>query len=167
MPDLPNWRHFVVPQRHGSGCVPTGYEWLVRYLGIQGVNLGTFQEDFDLGREYNNFVSVSSKIKSIYPYINFRISDFPTGLEKINAIKSLLKDHIPCLISLALPDIENGQLVHKGWHIMPVVYIDDEKIKMIHHATTRGNEVWEFPLQQIIWIHDNMEGGKDIAWIIG
>lgn len=72
MPELPNWADLVVIQRRKkSGCVPTGYEWLIRYLKIQKVNLETFQENFDLGKKYNSFESVSSKIKAVYPFINF------------------------------------------------------------------------------------------------
>lgn len=65
MAQLLNWSKTVVPQRHESGCIPTGYEWLIRYLKIQGVNLKTFQEDFDLGQD-NSLDSVSAKIRSVY-----------------------------------------------------------------------------------------------------
>ena len=64
MPTLANWNSFTVTQRHETGCIPTGYEWLIRYLNIQGVNLSIFQESFDLGQanpamgaNYLNWVS--------------------------------------------------------------------------------------------------------------
>lgn len=157
MSELPNWDNIVVPQRHPTGCIPTGYEWLVRYLGIQGVNLATFQEDFDLGNE-NSFASVAERINSRYPYINIEIRDFSQGLEKIRAIRTHIENATPFLISLALWGTS-------GWHIMPIVHIGGQRIGMIHHANERGNVTWGFPIQEVIWRHDNMQGGKDIAWI--
>ena len=123
MAQLLNWSKTVVLQRHESGCIPTGYEWLIRYLKIQGVNLESFQEDFDLGQD-NSFDSVSAKIRSVYPAINIKVESFTKGIDKVNRIKSLLEEQKPCLISLALG---NGQ----GWHIMPVVNIDETSIQLI------------------------------------
>ena len=108
MAQLFDWPKTVVPQRHESGCIPTGYEWLIRYLKIQGVNLETFQEDFDLGQD-NSFDSVSAKIRSVYPTINIKVQSFTKGIDKVNRIKFLLEEQKPCLISLALG---RGQ----GWH---------------------------------------------------
>ena len=157
MPELSNWDDIIVPQRHRTGCIPTGYEWLIRYLGIQGVNLETFQEDFDLGNG-NNFVSIADRVKSRHPHINIEIQNFDQGLEKIRAIRTLIENGTPCLISLAL-----GRT--SGWHIMPIVYVSGQRIRMIHHASERGNLTWGFPIQEVIWRHNNMQGGKDIAWI--
>ena len=117
MVELVYWDNIVVPQRHSTGCVPTGYEWLIRYLGIRGVNLETFQEEFDLGQN-SSFGSVAAKIRSKYPVINIQIEYFTKGIDKVQDIKSLIEEHTPCLISLAL----GGK---NGWHIMSVVRIDD------------------------------------------
>jgi hypothetical protein len=157
MVQLLDWSKTVVPQRHESGCVPTGYEWLIRYLKIQGVNLETFQEDFDLGQN-NSFESVSAKIRSVYPKINVIVESFTKGIDKVNRIKSLLVEQKPCLISLAL-----GR--GKGWHIMPVVNIDETTIQLIHHADAEGHCTWIFSIAQIVWRHDYLQGGNDISWI--
>lgn len=156
MTQLLDWSKTIVPQRHESGCVPTGYEWLIRYLKIQGVNLGTFQEDFDLGQN-NRFDSVSAKIRSVYPTINIKLQSFTKGIDKVNHVKSLLEEQKPCLISLALG---NGL----GWHIMPVVRID-ETIQLIHHTDAEGNYTWVFPVAEIVWRHDYLQGGNDVSWI--
>jgi hypothetical protein len=156
MTQLLDWSKTRVLQRHESGCVPTGYEWLIRYLKIQGVNLGTFQEDFDLGQG-NSFDSVSAKIRSIYPTINIQVEKFTKGIDKVNRIKSLLEEQKPCLISLALG---KGQ----GWHITPVVRID-ETIQLIHHADAEGNYTWVFPIAEVIWRNDYLQGGHDMSWI--
>jgi hypothetical protein len=51
-----------------------------------------------------------------------------------------------------------------GWHIMPVVCID-ETIQMIHHADADGQCTWVFPIAEIVWRHDYLQGGQDISWI--
>jgi hypothetical protein len=142
--------------KHESGCIPTGYEWLIRYLRIQGVNLETFQEDFDLGQD-NSLDSVSAKIRSVYPAINIKVQSFTKGTDKVNRVKSLLEEQKPCLISLALG---KGQ----GWHIMPVVRIDETMV-LIHHSDAEGHYTWSFPIAEIVWRHDYLQGGNDISWI--
>jgi hypothetical protein len=163
MTELSNWENIRVPQRHYTGCVPTGYEWLIRYLGVPGVNLETFQEDFDLDLNQktlpqNNFQSVGSKITARYPHINIQIKSYDQGLEKIQAIRSLIEKQSPCLVSIAL----GGSA---GCHIMPVVYIDNNIIKMIHDAKEGENHVWGLPIEDVIQIHNYGRDGKDIAWI--
>jgi len=125
-------------------------------LKIQGVNLETFQETFDLGQD-NSFDSVSAKIRSSYPSINIKVESFTSGIDKVNRIKSLLEEQKPCVISLALG---NGQ----GWLIMPVERID-ETIQLIHHADADGHCTWVFPVSEIVWRHDCLQGGHDISWI--
>jgi hypothetical protein len=156
MPELLDWNKTLVRQRHESGCIATGYEWLIRYLKIQGVNLGTFQEDFDLGSA-NSFDSVSAKIRSVYPAIDIKVESFTLGIDKVTRIKSLIEEQKPCLISVSLG---YGQ----GWHIMPVVRID-ETVQLIHHADVDGLCTWVFPIAEIAWRHDYLKGGQDISWI--
>jgi hypothetical protein len=49
MPELPGWRNFAVEQRRpATGCIPTGFEMLVRAAGLADVDLSSFQDDFDL-----------------------------------------------------------------------------------------------------------------------
>jgi len=157
MVQLSDWSKTIVPQHHESGCIPTGYEWLIRYLKIMGVSFETFQEDFDLGQD-NSFDSVSAKIRRIYPAIDIKVQSFTKGIDKVNRIKSLLEEQKPCLISLSLG---NSQ----GWHIMPVVSIDEIKIQLIHHADANGHYTWSFSIAEIVWRHDYLHGGKDISWI--
>jgi hypothetical protein len=157
MAQLSNWSKTIVPQRHESGCIPTGYEWLIHYLKIQGVNLETFQEDFDLGQD-SDFDSVSAKIRSVYPTINIKVQSFTKGIDKVNRIESLLGEQKPCLISLALGNVQ-------GWHIMPVVRIGETTIQLIHHADANGHCTWIFPIGEIVWRHDYLQGGHDISWI--
>ncbi|MGA2768658.1 MAG: hypothetical protein ABSF24_10145 [Candidatus Bathyarchaeia archaeon] len=158
MVELPNWEKIVVPQRHGTGCVPTGYEWMLRYLGTKGVNFDTFQEDFDLqysGEGKNNFQDVARKVKTTYPDVNISIKSFDIGKEKLEFIATLVSNAVPCLLSVAKTPVGGD------WHIVPVVSIDDTSVKVIW----TGNQTTMFAKTEIIHRHDNWPGGKDIAWI--
>jgi hypothetical protein len=157
MPELQNWDNVVVPQRHITGCIPTGFEWLIRYLRIQAVNPQTFQEDFDLGNN-NSFNSVAGRIRERYSNIDVQSKSFDQGIEKIRKIQSLIEEQKPCLISLALGH-------DSGWHIMLIVRVSNGRIDMIHSANTGGNHTWGFSVEEIKWRHDNLSGGKDISWI--
>jgi hypothetical protein len=53
----------------------------------------------------------------------------------------------------------------KNWHIMPVVEMNDLEVKMIHHACGNRNFIWNFPIDTVVWKHENLKGGKDISWI--
>jgi hypothetical protein len=170
MTELSHWNDVIVPQRYQTGCIPTGYEWLTRYLGIEGVELDTFQEDFDLQRAHqgmNSFVPIADKIRSRYPFINIHTECFDHGLEKVEAMKNLIERDVPCLISLALRGFRTseGHVIERGWHIMPVVRIDDRRITMIHKGTENRNARLELLIATIVSRHNDLEGGKDISWI--
>lgn len=46
---FPNWQNFAVHQRRSrSGCIPTGYEMILRAAAADGVDFAKFQDDFDL-----------------------------------------------------------------------------------------------------------------------
>ena len=112
--ELPNWEKIVVPQRHRTGCVPTGYEWIFRYLDIKDINYGTFQEDFDLQlvqEGMNNFQDVAKKVRARYPQVNINIKGFDTGEEKIEFVTQLISRAVPCLCqSLSYRQVETGIL---------------------------------------------------------
>jgi hypothetical protein len=157
MSTLANWNSFTVPQRHETGCIPTGYEWLIRYLNIRGVNFSNFQEDFDLGQA-NNFTNIAAKIEQIHPFIKIQVKTFAKGADKVERIKQLINEQTPCLMSLALGG-------GNGWHIMPVVKVEETIIEMVHHAVANQNHIWSFQIRDIIWRHDNLPGGNDISWV--
>lgn len=157
MVELANWEKLVVLQRHDTGCVPTGYEWLLRYLNVKGVNFDTFQEDFDLQlchEGMNNFQDVAAKVNATYPNVKINLKSFTTGKEKVEFVGRLINDGTPSLLSIAYSTLG-------GWHIVPVVSIDDTTIKVIW----TGNQTRVFAESDIVNRHDNWAGGKDIAWI--
>lgn len=168
MVELSHWQNIVVPQKHMlSGCIPTGYEWLIRYLNIQGVRLDIFQEVFDLERWgqiscnpnlRGSFTSVSEFINQIYPQIQIRILAFKTGIEKVNTIRYLISHDIPCIVSIAKTD--------GGWHIAPAISIDDSVIKVIWDTNQGTNVIVDYPIDYVIQLHDRIAGGNDISWIM-
>jgi hypothetical protein len=49
---FPDWQKYAVPQRYPlTGCIPTGYEIILRARGIDGIDYTTFQERFDLDKD--------------------------------------------------------------------------------------------------------------------
>jgi len=160
MVELSRWEDVVVPQKYEkTGCIPTGYEWLIRYLGIK-VNLDKFQDEFDLERSHkgdNDFRSVANEIMKKHPFIKIKTKDFPTGLEKVKFVYKLMEKGVPCLLSLA-------KTPAGCCHIVPVVKIDEE-FKAIWLKNSPKNEIWTCSVGEIIRRHDKWGGGKDIAWI--
>jgi hypothetical protein len=76
MTELSHWKNIVVPQRYETGCIPTSYEWMIRYLNIKNVNLDTFQEDFDLqrrGEGDNSFVPIADKVVQKYSQVSVKM----------------------------------------------------------------------------------------------
>jgi len=159
----------VVKQRDPShGCVPTGCEWMIRYKKLlRDDDLIKFQEEFNLFEKGGNtFKNVAEAIQRKYQDIHIETHDFKkddAGLEKIEFIKSLIRVQSPCLISVATK--EGGGT---NWHIMPVVGLDDEqKVLVLYHPENKDiNKNYEGKsYSDIIKIHKEELGGKDIAWI--
>ena len=79
MTELPDWNRYLVIQRDPNlGCISTGYEWMLRVAGIQGIDLDSFQDDFNLeakGLGGNNFNSIAKAVAITYP--NIRIIENP------------------------------------------------------------------------------------------
>src|SRR5262245_44131580 len=61
---LRDWEKFAVPQRSlPTGCIPAGYEYLLKSAGVEGPDFTTFQEEFDLGPEVNNLYTIAEAVK--------------------------------------------------------------------------------------------------------
>jgi len=162
MIELSHWKDLVVPQKNKvTGCIPASYEWMIKYVGTNGIDFETFQEKFDL-KERNSFKNVAAEINEAYPSINIKIKDdFKRGQEKIEFVRRLLSRDIPCLISIKKTVEEDLQ---GNYHILRVVSINDQKLSVIWDADD-SNMVKEFTLDDVISRHNNFEGGKDVAWI--
>jgi hypothetical protein len=168
---FPDWQKYAVPQkRPGSGCIPTGYEIILRASGVKDVDFSTFQDDFDLDKdrqphqEYqNNFESVAKAIKSKYPQVKLKKLDFAKGegALKLKAIEEMISNKKPILISLALTP--PGQ---RGWHIMPVVDSTDDELTLLYGTLQNGSfQVMNMKKTDLVAIHEQYDGGNDIAFL--
>jgi len=173
MPELKNWENNLVIQRDTElGCIPAGYEWMIRMLGIEGVKLDDFQEKFNLERKTkgheneikNNFESVANAVMQKYPQVKITYKKFngKPGREKIAKIEELINANTPCLISIAY--LINPNTV--AYHTVPAIYIDSKKLKVIWRVDNqRVAEIREFLTEELIRRHENWRGGDDIAWM--
>ena len=163
MPYLPDWDKCLIEQRDlERGCIPTGYEWMIRVAGIEDVNLETFQEDFNLearGEGENNFDSIAEAVERRYPSVRIRRKSFETGEDKVRFIRDLVEKGVPCLLSLTLDP-------RGGWHIVPVIYADDQKMELVLLVDGQGRrKICEIPLDEVIRRHNDWPGGEDVAWL--
>ena len=84
--------------------------------------------------------------------------DFSNGQDKIDFMRKLIRNDVPCLVSIT-------KATEGGWQCVPVVSVDDERVKVIWAGKVSGNQVCDYPVKEIISRHDNWFGGKDIASI--
>lgn len=164
---FPNWRSFAVHQRRPqTGCIPTGYEMILRAAAAESVDFGTFQDDFDLDIDVglrqvgllNNFVSVADEVKKKYPWITFTQRSFETGAEKVAFIDSMLAAKRPVLISLSLEPFG-----HSGWHIMPVVDATADRYLLLEYVEPDGTHKTQWIDKSVLAaVHDGFDGGKEV-----
>jgi hypothetical protein len=168
---FPDWKRYAVRQRRAlSGCVPTGYEILLRAAGVEGIDLDSFQDDFDLDQDLvmgmqprNNFESVADAVRAKYPRLNFRRLGFKTGSEKLAFVEARIAQQQPVLVSLSLAGVQAGG---GGWHIMPVVDASDDDLTLLNRILPDGRrEVLRVPKSEFVRIHDTYPGGDDVAYL--
>jgi hypothetical protein len=166
MSAFPDWKKFAVHQRRDrTGCIPTGYEILLRAADAKGIDFASFQDEFDLdqhgGQPKNNFVSVGDAVKKKYPNVEFTRDSFPKGKgsEKLAKVEELIRNKKPTLVSLAIsPD--------GGWHIMPVVDSDADTLILLRHVDKAGTpHTLSVKKSDFVMRHDKWQGGEDVAYL--
>ena len=169
---FPNWQDFAVHQRQAqTGCIPTGYEMLLKAAGVTYVDYSSFQEDFDLDigktlgidKFVNNFDSVSQVIQDSYSDIQFTREIFAKGegKNKLAKIEALLRNSQFILISLAMSPFGDT-----GWHIMLVVDADKELLQLLYIVDAAGvSDVRPIKKVEFVQIHEDFDGGNDIAYL--
>jgi hypothetical protein len=169
MSAFPEWEKFAVHQKKPkSGCIPTGYEMLLRAAKVETINFDTFQDEFDLDKDRkpeeipkNDFESVANEIRKKYPAIIFKRIIFVNGEEKLRFIEDCLSKHQLVLFSLSL--VPFG---HPGWHIMPIVDADEEYLFLLNWVDEDGKpDVKRIRKFDLVYIHDNFPGGNDVAYL--
>jgi hypothetical protein len=167
MSAFPNWHKFAVHQRRPStGCIPTGFEMLLRAAGAVGINFASFQDDFDLdqygGQSKNHFVSVGAAINAKYPKVEFVCEPFGKGkgADKLARVEELLQKQQPLLVSLA-------QSLAGGWHIMPVVDADDNSLTLLEYVDQHGvPTIISIQKSEFVMRHNTWNGGEEIAYLV-
>lgn len=164
---FPGWKTHIVPQKHKeTSCIAWTYEMLLRIRGAEGVDYATFQDEFDLGRDHNHFGSVASDIRSKYPNIQFEFEVKPSGAEKIRFIEDLAARKIPIALSIPLEIMPPPLFAAGGFHIVPVVAIDDDNIGVMWGVEDNGEPILiKFNKQQLAKVHDTFSGGKEVSFL--
>jgi hypothetical protein len=165
---FPGWQKYVVVQKRPlSGCIPAGYEFLLRTAGVSGVNFETFQDDFDLdtnldiGEEHhNNFKAVARCINEKYPHITFVQKEFEWGIDKLRFIEERASVGKFVLVSLCMI-----QLGIWGYHIMPVVDLTESSLVLLLGVENNTPQLLDISKDDFVQIHDKYPGGKDIAYL--
>ncbi len=159
MKELSNWQNIVIPQQDPEfGCIPCGFEWMIRYKGIDELKT-TFQKDVSL-KQNNSFESVAIEVKKQYPEIIIQHKDFHDGKLTVEFIREHTEKNIPCMI--VYPRIDAvGKLVG---HAAPIVGINSETIKVISSTCESGNQTQEFPITNFLCWYAKC-GCSDVAWL--
>ena len=161
-----DWRNSAVIQKRRTGCIPTGYEFLLRMANISGINYNSFQDEFDLNMKNmnGNFNSVATAIKNVYPSINIKINTYNKGAgqEKLNKILEIFNLNQPVLASVNQHELTGGD----DCHIMPVIGIWNDSLLLLESYSPNSMAIlFDFPFTKFIEIHQRYPGGDDIAYL--
>lgn len=168
---FPNWQNFAVRQRRpDTGCIPTGYEMLLRAAGALDIDFDSFQDDFDLDKDLksgeshtNNFESVADAVRKTYPRVNFRRMSFAAGkgADKLKFVEDRIVKKQPVLVSIAQKPFGG-----KGWHIMPVVDAADDELVLLKEIKPHSKpKTLRLRKDKFVWIHNQYNGGDDVAYL--
>lgn len=159
MAKLDGYNNTLVIQRNRrTGCIPSGIEWMARYMKVHEVDCISFQEDFDLearGEKCNGFETVPPAVSMNYPQIATTPRGFENADDKIACIRATISQGLPCLVSLW----QEGN----GFHVVPVVEADDTSITVLwmDKATVEAQRR-VFDYSEVRRLHNAVLGGRDI-----
>ena len=165
---LPNWLQYAVTQRNDYGCIPTGYEFLLRAADIPNIDFNTFQEDMDLdldlrqrgGRDpQNNFESVMNRIVAKYPHVQITTQPFVRGEEKLKCLENRFDEGKFTIVSI--PGV-------RSWHISPLIGASHTAIQILNRFYATGQaEIVTILKADLVRVHNEKPGGRDIAFLTG
>ena len=166
MSAFPDWeKHVVIQRNRETGCIPTGYEILLRAAGKE-IPCNNFQERFDQDSpRKNNFKSVATAVQKLYSHLQFEHQDFAQdqGSEKLKFIEAQIALCQPVLVSLAM---EPFGARPGTYHIMPVVNSTDGDLHLFRIMyDNHAKEVMIIPKKTLIDMHHCYDGGHDVAYL--
>src|SRR5262249_7337004 len=143
-----------------TGCIPTGYEFLLRAAHTSMVNYETFQEDFDPSESPGaNFESVAAAIRAKYPHVHLSVRRFKRGADKLQFIEQRLARKQPLITSLTLSP-------EGGWHMMPVLGSNSTNLFLLRLVRPDGSmDLRAIRKADFVRIHDEWPGGDDVAFL--
>ncbi len=158
-PVLAGWEPYVVAQRKvESGCIPTGYEFLLRSAGAKGIDFATFQDEFDLGLAVNNFTSVAEAVQKKYPHVAFGVRAFVTPEERLRFVEDALGRGQPVVVPVFLAP--------NTCHIVPVLGTSDNEVYVLWIVEPDGTKhlrairKWELARRD-----DEFSPDSPVAWL--
>ena len=165
MVELIEWQKSLVVQKDPrQGSIAAGFEWMIKFNNITGVNLETFQNDFNLkaGEGGNNFQTVSEAVKEKYPHINIKHQSFKhdKAMDKVKLVKKLVSENVPSMLSLTLSSKKSIS------HEMPVTFYDENYIRFVWRVGDKNNpDMLRIGYDDILIRHRDWDGGKEVAWL--
>jgi hypothetical protein len=166
--EVKDWKAALTEQEDQQlGCIPWSFQWMIR-LRNANVDYAAFQQEFNLqaqGVTAKHYSCVADAIMLKYPAVKICWRGFPKseGDQKIAFLDELLQHGKPSVYALTFPPQQNRVFVH----ITPVIYSDDDSLKIVHSydATSQKAAVLQLTKDTAIHIHNHLPGGDDIAWL--
>ena len=173
MPTLPGYEATRVAQKAELSCIAAGVEWAIRYLGFDWLGLtedqiNGFQAAFD--QPNNSFLQIKDAVRAQFPQLIFEQDVPPNGQAKIDALRDLIGQRRPVLLSLVNPP---GWKVHLlpgqharveivgSAHIMPVVAVD-EPAGTLRAWEPQNRLFLEFPTAWVVEWHGYKNHGTEL-----
>jgi hypothetical protein len=175
MSAFPNWQQYIVKQkRPATGCIPTGYEVILRAANCKGVNFETFQDEFDLDKDLNpeeqprnNFDSVAQAVQAKYPDVRLKHLGFSKdeGQKKLALVEQLIQQRLPVLLSLSRA-LLSPPYGGRHCHIMPVVDASDDSLTLLWSVgENNAPHTVTLTKSDFVAIHEKCRGGDDVAFL--
>lgn len=164
MAELNEWQKALVVQKDGKlGAIVAGYEWMIRFNKVNSVDFDSFQDDFNLhakGEGQNTFGSIAKAVEKKYPHISIQHKSIHYAREKIQFVKDLIDQNIPCMMKFAISYKENVA------HEMPVVIYDERYMRFVWQVLDINNPNMlrvEYP--DIGNRHIEWPEAREVAWL--
>jgi hypothetical protein len=155
---VPDWAKFVVPQRKlATGCIPTGFEYLLRSAGVEGVDYAKFQEEFDLGAAVNDYATVAAAVCRKYPQVRFAGSAFKKSEEATRFVEESIDQGRPIVIAI--------RYNAGSCHIVPVLGYDERRIYFLQIVHADGTKDVRAIARWELARRDQEFGQTQCAWL--
>lgn len=155
---LAGWEKSAVRQRNlATGCIPTGFEYLLRSAGVEGVDYAKFQEEFDLGNAVNDYATVAAAVIGKYPQVRFALSAFKKSEEATRFVEESIDQGRPIVIAIRYNAGSSHIVPVLGYDERWIYYLNLECLDGVHDV--RAIARWELARR------DKEFGQTQCAWL--